>query len=133
MGMTEGKILLVEDDPSAARLAQYTLQQEGYEVVVATEGRPGLEIALNDEEGFDLVVLDLMLPDMDGTEVSAALRGNPDTADIPIMMFTARASEEDRFAGLTFAGADAYLAKPADPGELVEMARQLLRRPLRTA
>ena len=123
---TAQKILVVEDDPTAARLAQYSLEQEGYQVVIAPTGREGIDIAIGDP-GINLVVLDLMLPDIDGTQVCAQIRANPVTETLPIMVFTATAYDGDRFMGLTAMGADAFVTKPADPVSIVDTARSLLR------
>ena len=80
-----GRILVVEDDPDAADLAQYTLQQEGYDVVVARDGTTGLDIALSDQR-VDLIVLDVMLPDIDGFAICTQLKSNPKTKQMPVLM-----------------------------------------------
>lgn len=120
------KILVVEDDPDAAKLAQYALEVEGYEVVVASDGDAGIEIATTQED-VDLVVLDIMLPGMSGYEVCSQLRLDPQTMKLPVLMLTAKTGEQDKFSGLVLAEANAYLTKPADPAEFVEAVKSLLR------
>jgi DNA-binding response OmpR family regulator len=117
------KILVVEDDPGALRLVQYTLQHEGYEVLIATNGLVGLKKAQSEEP--DLIILDVMLPGMDGFEICHRLRGEPQTAGLPILMLSAKAQEADKTTGLKV-GADDYLPKPADPAEIILRVRSLL-------
>ena len=117
------KILVVEDDPGALRLISYTLQAEGYEVITATNGLQGLRKAQNDKP--DLVVLDVMLPGIDGFEICHRLRADPGTARLPIMMLSAKARETDKTTGLNV-GADDYLTKPADPSDIVSHIKALL-------
>ncbi len=117
-----GRILVVDDDPNLGEVVARYLQKEGYEVEVATDGRTGLERALATLP--DLVVLDLMLPGLDGIELFRRLRR---VAPIPVVMLTARGSEEDRVAGLEL-GADDYVAKPFSPRELTARVRAVLRR-----
>lgn len=117
------KILVVEDDASAARLIGYTLEQEGYQVIIASDGLEGLTKAQNEHP--DLVVLDIMLPGLDGYEVCHQLRQEPETAKLPILMLSAKARPDDKAAGLKM-GADDYLAKPADPSMIVARVKNLL-------
>jgi len=117
------RILVVEDDPNTARLISYTLEQEGYEVLTASNGIEGLKKA--QEEEPELLVLDVMLPGLDGFEVCHRLRSEPRTAALPILMLSAKAQETDIATGIKM-GADDYLAKPADPLEVVEKVRTLL-------
>jgi len=119
------RILVVDDDPAALRLVQYTLQQDGYEVITASNGLDGLRKASS--EAPDVVVLDVMLPGIDGLEVASRLRAQPSTAGIPIIMVSAKAREIDRAAGLKV-GADDYVTKPADPAEISRRVAQLLAR-----
>jgi DNA-binding response OmpR family regulator len=119
------RVLVVEDDPDIAELVGRYLERAGYLTERASSGREALDrIATRPP---DLVVLDLMLPQVDGLEVCRLLRGNEKTAAIPIIMLTARAEESDRIVGLEV-GADDYLAKPFSPNELVARVRALLRR-----
>ncbi len=117
------KILVVEDDPISLRLIHYTLQHEGYQVLTALNGLEGLKIAR--EEKPDLIVLDVMLPGIDGFEVCHRLRAEPETAQLPVLMLSAKAQEIDKTTGLKV-GADDYLAKPASPSEIVSKIKNLL-------
>lgn len=119
------KILLVDDDPKAVKLMGYILLKEGYEIVSALSGKEALEIL--SREKVDLVILDIMMPEMDGYEVCRRIRANPATAKIPIIMLTAKAMPEDRIAGYE-AGADHYITKPVLPQELVATVKALLAR-----
>ncbi len=117
------KILVVEDDPSALRLVVYTLEQEGYQVITASDGLEGVRKAR--DEHPDLIILDIMLPGLDGYEVCQQLRKEPETAKFPILMLSAKAREIDKDTGLKI-GADDYLAKPADPSTIVAKVKALL-------
>ena len=123
------RILVVEDDRDIADLIAHYIEKAGWQAQVAASGSEGLTQAR--QKAPDCVVLDVMLPGMDGLEVCRALRTDPATAGIPIIMLTARADETDRIVGLEL-GADDYLAKPFSPGELVARIRALLRRVQRT-
>jgi DNA-binding response OmpR family regulator len=117
------KILVIEDDPAISRLVDYTLRHEGYEVVTAANGLEGIKKA--HDEAPDLVILDVMLPGMDGFEICHRLRSEPDTAQLLILMFSAKAQEVDKKTGLKV-GADEYLPKPATPAEIVSRVAKLL-------
>ncbi len=117
------KILVIEDDPSASRLVEYTLGQEGYQVIAAADGLEGLKKAR--EEHPDLIILDIMLPGLDGYEVCQRLRQEPKTIKLPILMLSAKAREIDKATGLKV-GADDYLTKPADPAMIVAKVKTLL-------
>jgi len=119
------RILVVEDDPDIAHLVSRYLDKAGFVVELAVSGREALQTIL--ARPPDLIVLDLMLPHVDGLEVCRTVRSNNATAAIPIIMLTARAEESERIVGLEL-GADDYLAKPFSPGELVARVRALLRR-----
>jgi len=123
--MTENikKILLVEDDRDISHLVKLHLEDEGYSVDIAADGSDGLAMA--QEQAYDLVVLDLMLPGMDGLEICRRLRGETDY--VPILMVTAKASEIDRIVGLEL-GADDYLTKPFSVRELVARVKAIFRR-----
>ena len=116
------KILVIEDEANIAQLIRLYLEQAGYTVYVASDGVAGLE--LHAREHPDLVILDLMLPMMDGMEVCRRIRA---WANTPILMLTARQGEEDRIAGLEM-GADDYLVKPFSPREVVSRVKAILRR-----
>ena len=122
------KILLVEDEPEIAQLIQLTLEKEGFACQVCSNGLSALEAFRSQQP--DLIVLDLMLPGLDGLEVCARIRQQPGTKDPYILMLTAKGEEIDRVIGLS-TGADDYLVKPFSPRELVARVRALLRRSLR--
>ena len=122
------KILLIEDEPEIARLIQLTLEKEGFVCQVCDNGLGGLEAFRSQQP--DLIVLDLMLPGLDGLEVCARIRQQPGAKDPYILMLTARGEEIDRIIGLS-TGADDYLVKPFSPRELTARVRALLRRSLR--
>ncbi len=117
------KILVIEDDPATLRLIGYSLQYEGYQVLTASNGLEGMRKV--PDEKPDLIVLDVMLPGIDGFEISHRLRSEPATAQLPILMLSAKAQAIDRDTGLKV-GADDYLAKPADPAEIVKRVGKLL-------
>jgi DNA-binding response OmpR family regulator len=122
------RILIVEDDPDIAQLVGRYLDKAGFVTERVASGREALQaIAVKMP---DLMVLDLMLPQVDGLEVCRLVRANETTAGIPIIMVTARAEESERIVGLEL-GADDYLAKPFSPNELVARVRALLRRATR--
>lgn len=122
------RVLVVEDDPDIADLVRRYLQKGGFEVEVRASGREAL--AAIAAQPPDLLVLDLMLPQVNGLEICRIVRSDEKTASIPIIMVTARAEESERIAGLEL-GADDYLAKPFSPAELVARVRALLRRSAR--
>jgi two-component system phosphate regulon response regulator PhoB len=118
-------ILVVEDERDLMRVLSYNLKQAGFDVVGAPDGETALRAVR--EERFDLVLLDLMLPDMPGTEVCKKLKSNPATAAIPVVMVTARGEEIDRIVGFEL-GADDYVVKPFSVRELILRVRAILRR-----
>jgi DNA-binding response OmpR family regulator len=120
-------VLIVEDDPDIAEGLRYNLEREGMSVRVAETGERGLAAALDKKNPPSLVLLDLMLPGMSGTELCRRLRREPATRRTPIIMLTARASEADRVAGLDL-GADDYISKPFSVRELMARVRAVLRR-----
>ena len=120
------KILVVDDDPNVQRLLQYTLKQEGYEVVVAADGAEGFR--LWGAEAPDLILLDVMLPKLDGYQVATKIRTEEGTTGhVPIIMLTAEREVEQKVRGLR-AGADDYLIKPFHPAELLARIKSLLAR-----
>jgi DNA-binding response OmpR family regulator len=119
------KILVVDDEPDAVELIAFNLKAAGYEVTTAADGDEALRKARTQLP--DLIVLDLMLPEVDGLEVCKILRRDTATAAIPIVMLTAKAAEIDRVLGLEL-GADDYLTKPFSPRELVLRTKNLLTR-----
>lgn len=120
-----GKILIVEDEANIRQLVRYNLEKEGFQVMEAADGLQGLRTA--QKEKPDLVLLDLMLPGMDGLEVCRTLKGAPATSALPIIMLTAKAEEVDKIIGLEL-GADDYMTKPFSPRELTARIKAVLRR-----
>ncbi|MDD5270765.1 MAG: response regulator [Candidatus Omnitrophica bacterium] len=121
--MDKKKILLVDDEEDVLKTVGFRLQASGYDVVTASDGKEGLEKARSEKP--DLVILDLMLPKMDGYKVCAFLKKDTRYKDIPIIMFTAKAGDIDKKLGLEV-GADAYIMKPFEPPILVETVEKLL-------
>jgi len=119
------KILVIEDDRDIAELVDYNLRQEKYSVEIAKTGSEGLSKARRIVP--DLVILDLMLPDMNGTEICRSLKGDSKTKQIPVMMLTAKGDEVDRIVGFEV-GADDYLTKPFSPREVALRVKAILRR-----
>jgi len=119
------RILVVEDEPKIAQIVTAYLERDGYTVLQASNGQRALELARADLP--DLIVLDLMLPQISGWDVCRELRRNPRTARVPIIMATARDEVSDRIVGLEI-GADDYLIKPYNPKELIARVHALLRR-----
>lgn len=119
------KIMIVDDDLETLRLVGIMLQRQGYQITAASSGAQAISMAK--EEQPSLILLDLMMPDMDGYEVARQLRAFPATSTIPILMFTAKTQVEDKIAGYE-AGADDYLTKPTHPAELTAHIKSLLAR-----
>lgn len=119
------KILVVDDEVNISELVRFNLTREGYQVSTAATGQQCLELA--EQQSPDLILLDLMLPGMDGLEVCRNLRKNTLTENIPIIMLTARGEELDKVLGLEM-GADDYITKPFSPRELVARVKAHLRR-----
>ncbi len=119
------KVLVIDDEDNIIELIRLGLRYEGFEVEVASDGEGGL---VKDQRiSPDLIILDVMLPDVDGLEVCRRLRSNPTTSDIPVLMLTAKDEVSDRIIGLQ-TGADDYLTKPFDFYELLERIKAILRR-----
>jgi len=119
------KILIIEDETDVADLLTLNLRKAGYKISTATDGASGLQKARNNKPDF--IILDLMLPKMSGLEVCRILKTDSATAQMPILMLTAKAEEVDRIVGLEF-GADDYVTKPFSPREIVLRIRAILRR-----
>ena len=124
------RILIIEDDRDIAELIRYNLEREHFDAEVRADGREGLERAL--EFPPDLIVLDLMLPSLGGLAICKSLRAHPPTAEVPVLILTAKSEEADRIMGLE-AGADDYLTKPFSPRELLLRIRAILKRGLPAA
>jgi two-component system alkaline phosphatase synthesis response regulator PhoP len=119
------RILVVDDDREIVRLLRAYLEQAGYQVFSAYDGETGLHIIRRERP--DLVVLDLMLPDRDGWDVTRVIRGDPGLEATPILMLTARVEDHDKIVGLEM-GADDYVSKPFNPREVMARIRAVLRR-----
>lgn len=119
-------VLIVDDEPDLVAPLEYALQREGFETRTAGDAA-GAFAAVAEDPKPDLVLLDLMLPDLPGTEIFRRLRANPDTARIPVIMVTAKGDEVDRIVGLEL-GADDYVTKPFSTRELILRVRAVLRR-----
>ena len=125
-------VLIVEDDPDIAEGLRYNLEREGFAACVTETGEKGLQAALDRKNPPALILLDLMLPGMSGTELCRRLRREPQTRRTPIIMLTARGAESERVAGLDL-GADDYITKPFSVRELMARVRAVLRRVDETA
>ena len=119
------KILIVEDEKDIIKMLDYNLKKEGFRVIDARDGEDALDLAMREHP--DLILLDLMLPGMDGLEVCKSLKKESKTSPIPIIMLTAKSQESDKVLGLGL-GADDYITKPFSPGELIARIKALLRR-----
>jgi two-component system phosphate regulon response regulator PhoB len=123
--MSKGTILVIDDEKDLIELVRYNLEKEGFDVIAATDGQSGLEVVKKHRP--DLVVLDLMMPGLDGLQVCQRLRSDPRAGRIPVIMLTAKATEADRVVGLEL-GADDYVTKPFSPREVVARVKAVLRR-----
>src|SRR5690606_20791906 len=123
--MTGKLIALIEDEPDIQDIVAYNLKREGYQVSAALNGEDGLTMIKRRKP--DLVLLDLMLPGVDGLEVCRQIRAQTETRDIPIIMVSAKGEESDVVLGLGL-GADDYIAKPFSPKELIARVQAVLRR-----
>jgi len=119
------KILIVEDEKDIIKMLEYNLKKEGFKVIDARDGEDALDLAVR--EFPDIILLDLMLPGMDGLEVCRALKKESKTTSIPIIMLTAKSQESDKVVGLEL-GADDYITKPFSPRELIARIKAVLRR-----
>jgi DNA-binding response OmpR family regulator len=120
-------VLIIEDDPDIAESVKYNLESAGFTAIVAPTGEQGLKLALDTQNPHVVIVLDLMLPGINGMELCRRLRRENQTRRTPIIMLTAKTSEADRIAGLDI-GADDYIAKPFSVQELLARVRAVLRR-----
>jgi DNA-binding response OmpR family regulator len=118
-------ILIIDDDIDTLKLVGIMLERKGFRILASTTGKKGLQLAK--DENPDLILLDIMIPDMNGYDISRAIRSAPETEAIPIIMFTARSQVDDKVEGLE-AGADAYITKPARPRELFAQVNSILKR-----
>ncbi len=123
--MSKGTVLVIDDEKDLIELVRYNLRSEGFEVLAARDGESGVREAFDRRP--DLVLIDLMLPGIDGLEVCRRLRSDERTSRIPLIMLTAKSSEADRVVGLEL-GADDYVTKPFSPRELAARVKAVLRR-----
>jgi DNA-binding response OmpR family regulator len=123
--MPDATVLVVDDDPVIQKLLQVNFEMEGYRVITASDGVEGLETARRERP--DAIVLDVMMPKMDGLEVARTLKAADDTKAIPIVLLSAKAQQADLQAGQD-TGADEYLTKPFDPLELLQRVATLISR-----
>jgi len=128
--MAKKKILVVDDEEDILELIRYNLAREGYKILCASSGEDGLKAAKSEKP--DLIVLDLMLPGIDGLDVTRRLKAEDSTRNIPIVMLTAKGEESDIVAGLEL-GAEDYITKPFSPRVLVARIKAALRRELKDA
>lgn len=122
--MTSVRVVCIEDESEMIDLVRLILSREGYEVIGASGGAKGLEAV--EDLMPDLVLLDLMMPDMDGWEVYQRLKANPNTRNIPVIVVTARAQSIDKVLGLHIAKVDDYITKPFGPAELLKSIERVL-------
>ena len=123
--MAKGRILVIEDDEDILEAIEYNFTKEGYQILCATTGEEGLRLSRDRQPA--LILLDLMLPGMDGLEVCRTLKSNPVTEPIPVVMLTAKGEESDIVTGLEL-GADDYITKPFSPRVVLARVRAVLRR-----
>ena len=123
--MADGNVLIVDDDPVVRRMLQLTFEAEGFDVLTAGDGIEGLEVVRSGHP--DVLVLDIMMPKLDGMKVMRELKSDDDLAGIPVILLSAKATSFDIELGLK-AGADDYVTKPCDPIDLVDRVRNLLAR-----
>ncbi|MHC1575707.1 MAG: response regulator [Candidatus Methanogasteraceae archaeon] len=119
------KIMVVDDEPDTVGLVTLVLESEGHEVIPAYNGKDALDM-LNDTKP-DLILLDIMMPDIDGWDVYRSIRKNNETKDIPVVMLTAKAQSIDKMIGLHVIGADGYITKPFGRRELVDGVKKHLK------
>ena len=123
--MSKEKVLIIEDEKDIVKMLDYNLRKEGFRIFSANNGEDGLDMARR--ENPDLILLDLMLPEMDGLDVCKAVKNDAKTTHIPIIILTAKAQESDKVVGLEL-GADDYVTKPFSPRELIARIKAVLRR-----
>jgi two-component system response regulator VicR len=119
------KIMVVDDEPDVVDLVKLVLESDGFDVVTAYSGKEALDKIGN--EMPDLVLLDIMMPQMDGWEVYSRIRANPKTKDIPVAMLTAKSQSIDKMIGLHVVKVDDYITKPFGRSELLERVKRILR------
>ncbi len=123
--MSRGKVLVVDDEEYIQHILNFSFGAEGYDVVTAADGEEGIKKAKSEKP--DIIVLDIMMPKMDGYEACRRLKTDPSTKNIPVILLTAKGREVDRKLG-TQAGADDYVVKPFSPGRLIERVEGMMKR-----
>jgi DNA-binding response OmpR family regulator len=123
--MARGKVLVVDDEEYIQHILNFSLGAEGYEVITAADGEEAVNIARSEKP--DIIVLDIMMPKMDGYEACKQLKADPRTQNIPVILLTAKGREVDRKLGAE-AGADDYVVKPFSPGRLIERVEGFIRK-----
>ena len=123
--MSRGKVLVVDDEEYIQHILNFSFGAEGYEVVTAADGEEAVAKARNEKP--DIIVLDIMMPKMDGYEACRKLKADPKTKDIPVILLTAKGRDVDRKLG-SEAGADDYVVKPFSPGRLIERVDGMMKR-----
>ena len=123
--MSRGKVLVVDDEEYIQHILNFSFGAEGYDVVTAADGEEGIKKAKSEKP--DIIVLDIMMPKMDGYEACKRLKTDPSTKSIPVILLTAKGREVDRKLG-SQAGADDYVVKPFSPGRLIERVEGMMKR-----
>ncbi len=123
--MSRGKVLVVDDEEYIQHILNFSFGAEGYEVITAADGEEAVNIARSEKP--DIIVLDIMMPKMDGYEACKRIKADPQTQDIPVILLTAKGREVDRKLGAE-AGADDYVVKPFSPGRLIERVEGFIKR-----
>jgi len=123
--MSRGKVLVVDDEEYIQHILNFSFGAEGYDVVTAADGEEGIKKAKSEKP--DIIVLDIMMPKMDGYEACKRLKTDPNTKSIPVILLTAKGREVDRKLG-SQAGADDYVVKPFSPGRLIERVEGMIKR-----
>jgi DNA-binding response OmpR family regulator len=123
--MSRGKVLVIDDEEYIQHILNFSFGAEGYDVVTAADGEEGIKKAKSEKP--DIIVLDIMMPKMDGYEACKRLKTDPNTKSIPVILLTAKGREVDRKLG-SQAGADDYVVKPFSPGRLIERVEGMMKR-----
>jgi DNA-binding response OmpR family regulator len=123
--MGRGKVLVVDDEEYIQHILNFSFGAEGYDVLTASDGEEGITKARNEKP--DVIVMDIMMPKMDGYEACKRIKSDPETKDIPVILLTAKGREADRKLGAD-AGADDYVVKPFSPGRLIERVEGMLQK-----
>ena len=123
--MGRGKVLVIDDEEYIQHILNFSFGAEGYDVLTASDGEEGISKAKNERP--DIIVMDIMMPKMDGYEACKRIKADPETKDIPVILLTAKGREADRKLGAD-AGADDYVVKPFSPGRLIERVEGMIKK-----